>query len=109
MANLRHNPVLEINVVDVLARKGYRFKGHAIILGEGRRFQEILEFYRRRGPTTINRHIVVLKVDHPAPLVSPGSDTGQSEAQVSATWRSYWERLWTGGSGTHLAWNWRPP
>ena len=29
IANLRHNPVLEINVVDRLLRKGYRFKGTA--------------------------------------------------------------------------------
>src|SRR5215468_11990204 len=27
IANLRHSPVLEINVVDSLLRKGYRFKG----------------------------------------------------------------------------------
>ena len=29
IANLRQNPALEINVVDVLSRKGYRFKGTA--------------------------------------------------------------------------------
>jgi predicted pyridoxine 5'-phosphate oxidase superfamily flavin-nucleotide-binding protein len=38
IANLRHNPVLEINVVDSLLRKGYRFKGTATILSEGPRF-----------------------------------------------------------------------
>ena len=32
MANLRHNPALELNVVDVFARKGYRFKGTATIV-----------------------------------------------------------------------------
>ena len=25
--NLRHNPALEINIIDVVARTGYRFKG----------------------------------------------------------------------------------
>ena len=29
MANLRHNPALELNVVDVYSRKGYRFKGRS--------------------------------------------------------------------------------
>jgi hypothetical protein len=32
IANLRHNPTLEINVVDMLLRKGYRFKGLATVL-----------------------------------------------------------------------------
>src|SRR4051794_31072925 len=50
--NLRHNPVLEINVVDMLVRKGYRFKGTATILHEGPRFDELLEFYRARGSTS---------------------------------------------------------
>ena len=27
IANLRHHPVVEINVVDPVSRKGYRFKG----------------------------------------------------------------------------------
>src|SRR6516162_2703676 len=27
IANLRHNPAIEINVVDTLSRKGFRFKG----------------------------------------------------------------------------------
>ncbi len=35
IANLRLNPVTEINVVDPMLRKGYRFKGTATILTEG--------------------------------------------------------------------------
>ena len=34
-ANLRHNPHVEVNVVDPIARKGYRFKGAAEVLTEG--------------------------------------------------------------------------
>src|SRR3978361_979614 len=52
IANLRQNPVLEINVVDTRMRKGYRFKGTATIHGEGPKFEELLDFYRRRGSTT---------------------------------------------------------
>jgi uncharacterized protein len=44
IANLRLNPAVEINVVDPLCRKGYRFKGVAAILSEGPRFEEVLEF-----------------------------------------------------------------
>ena len=47
--NLRHNPAIEINVVDPISRKGYRFKGTATVLTEGILFDEALAFYRRRG------------------------------------------------------------
>jgi predicted pyridoxine 5'-phosphate oxidase superfamily flavin-nucleotide-binding protein len=94
IANLRQNPVLEINVVDTLTRKGYRFKGRATILSEGARFDELLEFYRRRGSTTTKHHIVLMQVERAAPLISPAYDSGLSEAQVSTRWRRYWEELW---------------
>jgi hypothetical protein len=94
IANLRHNPALEINVVDPLLRKGYRFKGTATILSEGPRFEALLDFYRARGSTSEKRHIVVVKVEHAAALISPAYDDGRSEAAVSASWRAYWEDLW---------------
>lgn len=43
--NLRSNPVAEINVVDPVLRKGYRFKGSTEVLAEGPRFDEIVRFY----------------------------------------------------------------
>ena len=94
IANLRQNPVLEINVVDTLSRKGYRFKGVAMIVSEGPQFEELLNFYRKRGSTSVKRHIVLVKVDRAAPLISPAYDMGQSEVHVSARWRSYWNELW---------------
>ena len=99
IANLRHNPVLEINVVDSLSRKGYRFKGTATILSEGPQFDEIVEFYRRRGSTTVKQHIVLVKIERAAPLISPVYDMGHSETQVSARWRRYWEKLWDHRTG----------
>ena len=100
IANLRLNPVVEINVVDPLTRKGYRFKGTATIVGEGERFEELLEFYRRRGSSSAKRHIVLVKVAHAAPLISPAYDQGQDEAQVSGKWRAYWEQLWRRREGS---------
>ena len=38
IANLRHNAVLEINVVDSLLRKGYRFKPKFLLLRAQRRW-----------------------------------------------------------------------
>jgi predicted pyridoxine 5'-phosphate oxidase superfamily flavin-nucleotide-binding protein len=47
VANLRRNPSVEVNVVDPILRKGYRFKGTAEILSEGALFEELFDFYRR--------------------------------------------------------------
>jgi len=94
IANLRQNPVLEINVVDTLSGKGYRFKGVATIVSEGPQFEELLDFYRKRGSTSVKRHIVLVKVERAAPLISPAYDMGQSEVQVSMRWRTYWDELW---------------
>ena len=47
--NLRWNPTIEVNVVDPISRKGYRFKGNGMVLTEGDLFDEALEFYRERG------------------------------------------------------------
>ena len=94
ISNLRQNPAVEINVVDTLLRKGYRFKGVAAIVSEGKQFQELLDFYKKRGSTSIKKHIVLVKVERAAPLISPAYDSSQSEAQVSGRWRVYWEELW---------------
>src|SRR5919206_4811425 len=45
IANLRHNPVTEINVVDPTTRKGYRFKGLATIYTTGPEFDAIRTAY----------------------------------------------------------------
>ena len=94
IANLAANPAVEINVVDPLSRKGYRFKGTAEVLAEGTGYEAALEFYGQRGSTSAKPHIVLVKVDHAAPLISPAYDTGQSETEISARWRRYWENLW---------------
>lgn len=94
IANLRANPAIEINVVDPLVRKGYRFRGRARVLGDGPDYEAGLQFYRRRGSSSAKRHIVLVKVDHAAELISPAYDSGPSEATVVAKWRAYWEELW---------------
>ena len=94
IANLQRNPVVEINVVDTLSRRGYRFKGIGTIVSEGPQFEQLLDFYRNRGSTSVKHHIVLVKVDRAAPLISPVYDDGQTEAQVSTRWRGYWEELW---------------
>jgi len=99
VANIRVNPVVEINVVDPVVRKGYRFKGTAIVLTEGPLFEKALALYDRLWPsgdrsiTSRIRSVVLVKVEHALPLVSPAYDSGQSEGQVRAKWERYWRSL----------------
>ena len=48
MRNLRINPAVEINVVDPIARKGYRFKGTATVVDRGQLKEDVREFYSSR-------------------------------------------------------------
>src|SRR5262245_58121827 len=45
VANLHGNPRVEINVVDPIARKGYRFKGTAEVHTEGLAFERGIRLY----------------------------------------------------------------
>lgn len=90
VANLRHNPAIEINVVDPIVRKGYRFKGTATVLTEGAQFEEIVAFYRQRGTTNPIHSIVLVKVERVLPLISPAYDAGATEEEVLERWEAYY-------------------
>jgi uncharacterized protein len=96
IANLRCNPAVEVNVVDPILRKGYRFKGTAEILSEGALFQELLDFYHR--DPRIQR-IVLIKVTEALPLISPAYDQGMTEDQVRARFETWQASLRAGKSG----------
>ena len=95
VANLRRNPAVEVNVVDPIVRKGYRFKGTAEILSEGTLFQELFDFYQRNPRI---RSIVLIKVQEALPLISPAYDQGLSEDQVRAKFESWYASLKRGKS-----------
>ena len=98
VANVQQRPVVEINVVDPVARKGYRFKGPATIYQEGPFFEQAIAFYRDRGTTSSIQHIVLVKVESAIPLTSPVYDQGKTEEQVRHQWLQYWETLYYDGS-----------
>ncbi len=93
IANLRVNPRIEVNVVDPIARKGYRFKGTAEIHSEGPAFERGLRLYKERGVKSVIRAIVVIHVTRALPMISPAYDTGRSEADVRAQWQRYYTNL----------------
>jgi uncharacterized protein len=84
---LRNNPAIEINFVDPMVRKGYRFKGTAIVISEGERFRELPAFYERECVADVGRRIraiVLVKVERALPLVSPAYDGGATEDETRA-------------------------
>ena len=87
VANIeRANPVVEINVVDPIVRKGYRFKGTATVHREGPVYDAGLRFYRERSGLEPQRiaAIVIVRVDHAEAVTSPAYDDGSTEQDVEA-------------------------
>jgi predicted pyridoxine 5'-phosphate oxidase superfamily flavin-nucleotide-binding protein len=97
VANLRRNPSTEINVVDPMVRKGYRFKGVASILTAGALFERILDFYRTERNLDESRikirSFVLVKIEEALPVVSPAYDLGLSEEQVREKMQRYFDSL----------------
>jgi predicted pyridoxine 5'-phosphate oxidase superfamily flavin-nucleotide-binding protein len=89
VANVAENPHVEINVVDPIRRKGYRFRGTASVLTQGYEYESIVGwFVKTRGIRQERIHAAVLiAVDAVEALVSPAYDDGASEEEVSARWR----------------------
>jgi hypothetical protein len=96
VANLRRNPAIEVNVVDPFVRKGYRFKGRAEVHTEGEIYEQGLRRLAGLGygttPARVNA-IVLVAVEHAAPLVSPAYDSGVSEGEVQARWEAHYRAL----------------
>jgi predicted pyridoxine 5'-phosphate oxidase superfamily flavin-nucleotide-binding protein len=93
IANLRSNPSVEINVVDPLVRKGYRFKGRGEIVERGAEFERLLGSFVVPGPSDAPRRIraiVVVRVEEARPLISPGYDQGTDEAAMRERWTQYY-------------------
>ena len=89
--NLRANPAIEINVVDIFTRKGYRFKGKAMVYSSGVIFDQVVEFYRKAGSKHNIQNIVITKVEKVLPIYSPAYDAGSSEEEITKKWIDYWK------------------
>ncbi len=98
MNNLRHNPGLEVNIVDVFSRKGYRFKGVARIVEDTEEpalFGEIRDAFHNggRGIHQVRlpaKAYVLVKVERALPLVSPGYTPGKTEQETREEWAGHW-------------------
>lgn len=86
IANLRQNAAVEVNVVDPVIRKGYRFKGTAEVFEGGQIYDQGIAFYRDRGVDARIGAIVLIHVEHAEPLISPGYDVGATEVEMRDHW-----------------------
>jgi predicted pyridoxine 5'-phosphate oxidase superfamily flavin-nucleotide-binding protein len=96
IANLATSPYVELNVVDPIRRKGYRFKGRAEVHRAGKAFEHGLDVLEQRGYTTPRdkiRAVVFVTVDEAAPLVSPVYSSGAQEVEIAAFWLEHHRNL----------------
>src|SRR5215831_10343142 len=94
LANLRQNANVEVNVVDPFLRKGYRFKGVAVVLASGSLYDHVIAFYKERGSrVSAIREVVLVRVHSAQPIDSPAYDLGLTEAEVRGQWERYFQAL----------------
>tara|TARA_B100000029_G_C17219442_1_gene831151 strand:- start:117 stop:557 length:441 start_codon:yes stop_codon:yes gene_type:complete len=89
--NLRNNSSIEINVVDPIRRKGFRFKGSGIIIDQGKQFEEILEQYKKNGIKSKINAIVIVSVETINEVTSPSYDLGVTEDELVLKWKKYYQ------------------
>lgn len=93
IANLEKNPSIEINVVDPIRRKGYRFKGTAIIISQGEEYNKIILHYKTQGIKSEINSIVSVKVESMSKVTSPLYDLGFTEEEITAKWKKHFLNL----------------
>lgn len=87
-ANLAVHPWMELNVVDQLSRRGYRFFGPARMHTSGEIFQKAVRIVVGEENSLYPvASVVLLEVERAAPLISPGYWNVADESAMRANWR----------------------
>jgi hypothetical protein len=98
IANLKRNPAVEVNVVDPIMRRGYRFKGEATIVSAGPLFERAMSFFRTNyglSETLAQRvhRVVLIRVRYAAAVISPIYDSGATEDEVARRYVEYYDTV----------------
>jgi predicted pyridoxine 5'-phosphate oxidase superfamily flavin-nucleotide-binding protein len=106
IANLEANPAIEVNVVDVGTRRGYRFKGTGRVVERGGEYDELLRWYAGQGFELTGRaeRFVVVDVASAAELLSPAYDWGHAEEELLRTYTRHYATVWAERLGHGSAW-----
>jgi hypothetical protein len=89
--NLKRNPAIEINVVDIFQRRGYRFAGHALLLPpDDDEYSMIADWVRAiNGPEYPVNHVAKIETTAIAPLLSPAhvfAEPPRSQDEIRRTY-----------------------
>ena len=87
-ANLASNPLMEINVVEQLSRRGYRFFGRAELHRDDDVFREATRrIFGEEGAKYPVEAVVLLEVERAESLISPGYFHIKTEEEMRSNWR----------------------
>mgnify|MGYP001415172172 CR=1 FL=1 len=89
VANLRFDPRIEINSIDFIRRRGYRFKGKAHIEQPGSTIFEWLNDWliKINGPGYPANRAIVVNVERALPVLSPAYSWGNiTEEELTLAW-----------------------
>ena len=85
--NLKHNPSIEVNVVDTFSRRGYRFSGTAEIILSGDKFNKIITYYKTSGVKSSIKSVILIKIEKLSEVLSPLYDLGHTEEELKTKWK----------------------
>jgi hypothetical protein len=87
-ANLERNEWIELNVVDTISRRGYRFLGRATLHREGPVYVEaVAQIVGEEKATYPVEAVVLIAVERALPIVSPGYDHVEDERAMRSLWK----------------------
>jgi predicted pyridoxine 5'-phosphate oxidase superfamily flavin-nucleotide-binding protein len=97
ISNLRRNPAVEINVVDIFQRRGYRFTGSASILAPGTEEHSMIAdwVWATNGREYPVDNVVKIATTSITPLLSPAHVFAQpprSQDEITNTYRQKYGR-----------------
>jgi hypothetical protein len=93
-ANLERNPWIELNVVDPLSRRGYRFLGTATLHAGDAVYRAATErIFEEEGARYDVHAVVLVALERALPLISPGYWHVADEWALRAAWQEKRARL----------------
>lgn len=94
-ANIAHSPWAELNVVDLLSRRGYRFFGRAEVhaVGSDVYNEGLRRVFGDATPTYPVETVVRVTIERTAPLLSPAYWRSADELEIREQWRPRREKL----------------
>lgn len=95
MANIARRPVIEVNFLDVLARKAVRLRGRAYMFS--RSAPEFAQLFAAltgwKGYTELMKAVVRVDIDTVSLILSPAYDIGHTEAQLREQYKAKFTSL----------------